>query len=44
VSPTTIGAAKWPRDTPVENVVRPQYEARFREQNQNLIGQVKPVH
>jgi hypothetical protein len=29
--------------TPVENVVRPQYEARFREQNQNLIGQVKPV-
>jgi hypothetical protein len=29
--------------TPVENVVRPQYEARFRDQNQSLIGQVKPV-
>ena len=29
--------------TPVEEVVRPQYEAQFREQNQKLIGQVKPV-
>jgi hypothetical protein len=29
--------------TPVENVVRPQYEAQFRQQNQALIGQVKPV-
>jgi hypothetical protein len=29
--------------TPVESVVRPQYEARFRERNQALISQVKPV-
>lgn len=29
--------------TPVESVVRPQYEARFREQNQGLISQIKPV-
>jgi hypothetical protein len=36
-------ACELKRITPVENVVRPQYEARFREQNQNLIGQVKPV-
>lgn len=28
---------------PVENAVRPQYEARFRDRNQNLIEQVKPV-
>jgi hypothetical protein len=27
----------------VESVVRPQYEAQFREQNQALIRQVKPV-
>jgi hypothetical protein len=36
-------ACELKRITPVENVVRPQYEARFRDQNQNLIGQVKPV-
>jgi hypothetical protein len=29
--------------SPVEAKVRPQYEAAFRTQNQNLIGQVKPV-
>jgi hypothetical protein len=29
--------------TPVEAVVRPQYEAQFRERNQALISQVKPV-
>ncbi len=29
--------------TPVESVVRPQYEAEFRTRNENLIGQVKPV-
>jgi hypothetical protein len=29
--------------TPVENVVRPQYEAEFRRTNQSLIGEVKPV-
>jgi hypothetical protein len=29
--------------TPVEAVVRPQYEAQFRQSNQTLIGQVKPV-
>jgi hypothetical protein len=29
--------------TPVEDVVRPQYEAEFRRNNQALIGQVKPV-
>jgi hypothetical protein len=29
--------------TPVESVVRPQYEARFRQRNAALIGQVKPV-
>ena len=29
--------------TPVENKVRPQYEAAFRSQNQALIGQVRPV-
>jgi hypothetical protein len=29
--------------TPVENVVRPQYEADFRRSNQALIGEVKPV-
>ena len=29
--------------TPVEAVVRPQYEAQFRQRNQALIGQVKPV-
>jgi hypothetical protein len=29
--------------TPVESVVRPQYEAQFRQQNQSLISQVKPV-
>jgi hypothetical protein len=29
--------------TPVESVVRPQYEAEFRQRNQTLISQVKPV-
>ena len=29
--------------TPVESVVRPQYEARFRESNQALISEIKPV-
>lgn len=29
--------------TPVENVVRPQYEAQFRQQNQTLMAEVKPV-
>jgi hypothetical protein len=29
--------------TPVEATVRPQYEAQFRQSNQTLIGQVKPV-
>ena len=29
--------------TPVESVVRPQYEAQFRQRNQALISQVKPV-
>ena len=29
--------------TPVEAVVRPQYEAQFRQSNQTLISQVKPV-
>ena len=29
--------------TPVEAVVRPEYEARFRQQNQTLLGQIKPV-
>jgi hypothetical protein len=29
--------------TPVESVVRPQYEARFRRDNQALIRQIKPV-
>jgi hypothetical protein len=29
--------------TPVENVVRPEYEAKFRAQNRNLISQVRPV-
>jgi hypothetical protein len=29
--------------TPVESVVRPQYEARFREQNRSLFRQIKPV-
>jgi hypothetical protein len=29
--------------TPVESVVRPQYEAEFRTRNVSLIGQVKPV-
>ena len=29
--------------TPVEAVVRPQYEAQFRQRNQALISQVKPV-
>ena len=29
--------------TPVESTVRPQYEAQFRQRNQALIGQVKPV-
>ena len=29
--------------TPVESVVRPQYEAQFRVRNQSLISQVKPV-
>jgi hypothetical protein len=28
---------------PVESVVRPQYEAQFRQRNQTLINQVKPV-
>jgi hypothetical protein len=28
---------------PVENVVRPQYEAQFRDRHQNLVEQVKPV-
>ncbi|MEA2360758.1 MAG: hypothetical protein QOI62_4018 [Solirubrobacteraceae bacterium] len=28
---------------PVESVVRPQYEAQFRQRNQQLIGAVKPV-
>jgi hypothetical protein len=28
---------------PVESVVRPEYEARFREQNRALIGEVRPV-
>ena len=30
--------------TPVESVVRPEYEARFRQQNRALFGQIKPVH
>jgi hypothetical protein len=30
--------------TPVENVVRPQYEAKFRQQNSGLFNQVKQVH
>jgi hypothetical protein len=29
--------------TPVEAVVRPQYEAQFRRSNQALIRQVKPI-
>jgi hypothetical protein len=29
--------------TPVESVVRPEYEARFRERNRGLIGQIRPV-
>jgi hypothetical protein len=29
--------------TPIESVVRPQYEAQFRQRNQALINQVKPV-
>jgi hypothetical protein len=29
--------------TPVDSVVRPQYEAQFRQRNQALISQVKPV-
>jgi hypothetical protein len=29
--------------TPVETVVRPQYEAQFRVRNQSLINQIKPV-
>jgi hypothetical protein len=29
--------------TPVENKVRPQYEAEFRQQNRQLLSQVKPV-
>lgn len=29
--------------TPVEDVVRPEYEARFRQQNQALLNQIKPV-
>lgn len=29
--------------TPVEAIVRPQYEAQFRQSNQTLISQVKPV-
>jgi len=28
---------------PVEEVVRPQYEAQFRDRNESLIGQIKPV-
>ena len=28
---------------PVESVVRPEYEARFREQNRGLISQIRPV-
>jgi hypothetical protein len=29
--------------SPVENKVRPEYEAKFRDRNEALIGQVKPV-
>jgi hypothetical protein len=29
--------------TPVESVVRPEFEARFRERNRGLIGQIRPV-
>lgn len=29
--------------TPVESVVRPEYEARFRQQNRTLLNQLKPV-
>ena len=29
--------------TPVESVVRPEYEARFRERNRGLISQIRPV-
>jgi hypothetical protein len=29
--------------TPVESVVRPEYEARFRQQNRTLLSQLKPV-
>jgi len=29
--------------TPVESVVRPEYEARFRERNRGLITQIRPV-
>lgn len=29
--------------TPVENIVRPQYEAQFREQNRGLLARVRPL-
>jgi hypothetical protein len=29
--------------TPVENKVRPEYEAKFRDRNEALLGQVKPI-
>jgi hypothetical protein len=29
--------------TPVENVVRPQYESEFRDQNRQLLSRVRPI-
>ena len=40
-APTSPASARTSR--PVEAVVRPQYEAQFRQRNQTLISQVKPV-
>jgi hypothetical protein len=36
-------ACEQKRVTPVESVVRPEYEARFRQQNRTLLSQLKPV-
>jgi hypothetical protein len=36
-------ACEQKRIAPVESVVRPEYEARFRQQNRTLFNQVKPV-
>ena len=43
LSPMAFSACERKEITPIESKVRPQYEAQFRQRNQALISQVKPL-